>query len=186
MKKYSTISYIIITALIWAILCLTSCEKHDGIDYYHSKCEAELNGQYLIDQTAFNWGLGPKTPDILVSEYNAEFESKLSAERGTMPLYYVNIRLFVDKPFEFLTEPQSIKFVNIDGLDEEQSVWDYTQYCDLNKINYAKIFILSNTKTEVVKDGLFQITEYDKERYTYKGIFTLQFSEGTLKGKFSI
>lgn len=187
MKKTLSLSLVVICSFIWAFLCLTSCEKHDGISYYHSKCEAELNGQYLIDQSRFDWGLGVgKTPYLMASEYEAEFESKLSVERGVMPLYYVNIRLFVDKPFDFLTEPQSIKLENIDGIDEAQSTWDYKQYCDYNKINYATIFNSANTKTEIVKDGSFEITEFDKDKRTYKGKFKLQFSEGTLKGEFSI
>lgn len=110
MKKRFTQLAVLLCSLIWTFLCLTSCEKHDGIDYYHSKCEAELNGQYLIDQTRFNWGLGPKTPYISASEYNVDFESHLSSERGAMPLYYVYIHIFVDKPFEFMTETQPIKF----------------------------------------------------------------------------
>lgn len=167
-------------------LCLTSCEKHDGISYYHSKCEAELNGQYLIDQTAFNWGLGLKSPYIATSEYTLEFESQLSPERGAMPLVYVYINIFVDKPWAFLTEPQTIKFVDIEDIDEEQSPWDYMRYCDDNKINCAKISWTANPKTEIVKEGTFQITEYDKEKLTYKGKFSLQFSEGALNGEFSI
>lgn len=186
MEKNITRSTVIICSFIWAFLCLTSCEKHDGIEYYHSKCEAELNGQYLIDQTPFNWGLGPKSPYILTSEYNAEFESKLSPERGTMPQYYVYIHIFVDKPFEFLTEPQTIKFVDTEEIDEKQSPWDYTRYCDYNKISYTSIFISATTKTEIVKDGTFQITTYNTEKHTYKGKFTLPFSEGTLNGEFNI
>lgn len=186
MKRKLTRSSVI-CSLVWALFCLISCEKHDGISYYHSKCEAELNGKYLIDQSRFDWGLGTgRTPYIAASEYKAEFESKLSTERGSMPLYYVYIQVFSDKPWGYLTEPHAIKFVNIEEIDEEQSPWDYKSYCDYNKINYATIFLSSSLKTEIVKDGTFQITEYDKDKHTYKGQFTLQFSEGTLKGDFNI
>lgn len=176
-----------IGSLIWASLCLTSCEKHDGVGYYYSKCEADLNGQYLIDQSRFDWGLGVgKSPHIIASECEIDFESKLSTERGGFPLYYVYIDMFVEKPWAFLTEPQIIRYVQPDDAEEVQTPWDYTRYCDYKKINYAKIFISTTSETEIVKEGSFKITEYDKEKSTYKGNFELQFSEGTLKGDFTI
>lgn len=189
MKKKQTRSSVI-CSLVLALLCLISCEKHDGISYYHSKCEAQLNGKYLIDQSRFDWGLGTgRTPYMTVSEYEAGFESKLSTERGGMPLYYIYIQVFSDKPWGYLTEPQTIKIDNTEKIEEEHSSWDswdYRRYFDYKKINYATIFSSSSLKTEIVTDGSFQITEYDKDKRTYKGQFTLQFSEGTLKGDFSV
>ena len=177
---------LIIGAVIMAIISMTSCEKHDGVDYYKSNCEAELNGQYLIDQTRFDWGFGiGKTPYLVVSDYEIEFDSKLSTERGGMPVYYVYIDIFTESPLEFLKEPQTIKFVDIEGIGEEDEL-NYKRYCRDNKINFATIFMLSNLKSEIVKDGTFQITEYDPKNHTYKGKFSLLFSEGTLKGDFSI
>lgn len=88
--------------------------------------------------------------------------------------------------WEYLTEPQTIKFTKIEEIDEENNPWDYQSYCDYYNINYAKIFLSSNAKTEMVKEGSFQITEYDIKKSVYKGKFTLLFSEGTLKGDFSI
>lgn len=138
----------------------------------------------------FDWGFGTgRTPYLMASEYEAQFESKLSSDRESKPLYYVHIHLFVDKPWDYLTGPQAIEFVDTGDVDEEQSFWDYKRYCRDNKINYATILLSANMKTEIVKDGLFQITqitEYDNDIRAYKGIFTLQFSEGTLKGEFSI
>ena len=186
MKQCIVIPIILVT-IICAFLFLNSCEKHEGIGYYYSKCEAELNGQFLIDQSRFDWGLGiGKTPFLGVSEYKANYESKLSTERGNMPLYYVYIQVSVDEPWEYLTEPQTIKFTKIEGIDEENRPWDYRSYCDYYKINCATIFLSSNSKTEIVKEGSFQITEYDMKKRVYKGKFTLLFSEGTLKGDFSI
>lgn len=184
-------TYVKIGIFIWVMVCLASCEKHDGVDYYKSKCEAELNGQYLIDQTRFDWGFGMgKTPDLVMSDYEIEFNSNLSTERGAMPLYYLYIEMYVDKLLAFLTEPQTIKFVDIEGIDEDQNVWDYVRdykrYCRDNKINFATVSKPLDPKSEIVKDGSFQITSYNKEKHTYKGEFSLQFSEGTLKGEFSI
>lgn len=35
------------------LLSLTSCEKHDGINYLKSKCTADLNGQTYIDKQLY-------------------------------------------------------------------------------------------------------------------------------------
>ena len=103
-----------------------------------------------------------------------------------MPIVYVYIDLFVDKPWRFLTEPQNISLVNIEEADNELDPWDYARYCNYHKINYAKIFLTTTSNTEIVREGSFQITEYDNDKHVYKGSFNLQFSEGTLKGEFSI
>ena len=175
----------VIGSLIWIFLCLTSCEKHDGVGYYYSKCEADLNGQYFIDQSRVDWGLGGRSPHIIASEYEIDFESKLSTERGGFPLYYVYIDMFVEKPWAFQREPQTIRYVQPEETEGVQTQWDYTRYCACNKINYAKIFISTTSETEIVKEGSFQITEYDKEKSTYKGNYELQFIEGTLKRDFT-
>lgn len=39
--------------LVLTICILSSCEKHEGVQYFKSKCVAELNGHTLIDQTPF-------------------------------------------------------------------------------------------------------------------------------------
>lgn len=169
----------------------TSCEKHDGIDYHKAKCEAELNGMSLIDQSRFDgWISNMRTPLIDVAEDEIFFESKLSVKRGEMPLYYVDIQLYATKSWEYLTEPAVIKFVDREQTDGGFSEWeyvsDYKSYCSDNKINFATIYKSSNLKTEIVKEGSFQITEYDLKKHKYKGAFSLLFGEGTLTGKFSI
>lgn len=176
--------------LVWAFICLTSCEKHDGISYYKSKCEAELDGQYLIDQSRFDWGFGTgKTPCLIASEYEARFETRLSTKRGEFPLCYVYINMFVETPWDYLTEPQTIEFIDIADIDEELNSWDYKRYCEDHKINYATISWVGNPKTEIVKEGSFQITEMtelDNNQRIYKGKFSLHSIEGMLKGTFII
>ena len=191
MKTRVKTSSAILLLLVLLINVTTSCEKHDGIEYFKSKCEAELNGQLLIDQSRFNL-IGPTpTPYLQISEYEVTFESHLSTRRGEMPLYYVDIQIFADKEWGFLTEPQIIRFVKKEQTDENFSweweyISDYRNYCYDNKINFATIFRSSDMKTEIVKEGSFHITEYDLKKNKYKGKFTLLFSEGTLNGEFSI
>lgn len=189
MKTKSKFSSVILLLLVLAntICIVSSCEKHEGIHYFKSKCVAELNGQTLIDQTPFN--IGPNsinTPSLDAGEYTVEFNSSLSNERGGTPLYAVTVKLFVNNPLEYLTQPQTIKYVNIGESDDEPAQWDYIKYCNENKISYAKILSYSDYKTEIVKEGSFEITSYDKEKNVYTGIFTLKFSDGTLNAEFSI
>ena len=186
MNRKSKISSAIILLLAITVCIVSSCEKHDGILYFKSKCVAELNGQTLIDQTPFN--IGPNsinTPSFIASEYTAEFYSSLSNERGGTPLYAVKIILFVNNEWEYLTKPQSIKYVKIGESDGEPASWEYTKYCFDNKISYATILSYPVFESEIVKEGAFEITSYDKEKRTYNGTFTLHFSKGTLHGEFS-
>ena len=176
-----------IILLLAIISIVSSCEKHDGVQYFKSKCEAEINGQKLIDQTPFN--IGPNsinTPSLVAKEYEVEFDSSLSNERGGIPLYAVTIKLFVNNPWEYLTQPQTIKFINIGESDDKPTPRDYISYCQENKISYATILSYSDYENEIVKEGTFEITSYDKEKNAYNGVFTLSFREGTLNAKFSI
>lgn len=186
-KFSSSILLLLVLVLAITICIVSSCEKHDDIQYFKSKCVAELNGQTLIDQTPFN--IGPNsinTPSLDAGEYTVEFNSNLSNERGGTPLYAVTVKLFVNSPLEYLTQPQTIKYVNIGKSDDEPARWDYIKYCNENKISYATILSYSDYKTEIVKEGSFKITSYDKEKNVYTGIYTLKFSEGTLNAEFSI
>ena len=93
----------------------------------------------------------------------------------------MRINLFVDTPEEFFHQPQKIEKIDIaDTLILDR---DYRQYCKDNKVSYATV------NGEVIDEGTFQITLYNKtEGQIYctngNGTFTLQFSEGTLKGEF--
>lgn len=188
MNRKSKISSAIILLLAITVCIVSSCEKHDDILYFKSKCVAEINGQTLIDQTPFN--IGPNsinTPSLDAGEYTVEFNSNLSNERGGTPLYAVTVIVFVNSPLEYLTQPQTIKYVYIGESDDEPAQWwDYIKYCNENKISYATILSYSDYKTEIVKEGSFKITSYDKEKNVYTGIYTLKFSEGTLNAEFSI
>lgn len=173
--------------LALATCIVSSCEKHDGIQYFKSKCVAELNGQSLIDQTQFN--IGPNsinTPSLDPSEHTVEFNSSLSNERGGTPLYAVTIKLFVTDAWGYLSQPQTITYINIGESDDEHALWDYTKYCNNNKISYATVLSYSDYDNEIVKDGTFEITSYDKEKHTCNGKFSLHISKGTINGKFSI
>lgn len=85
MRYKAKLSSAIKLLLAMTIFIVSSCEKHEGIHYFKSKCVAELNGQTLIDQTPFN--IGPNsinTPSLDAGEYTVEFNSSLSNERGAL------------------------------------------------------------------------------------------------------
>lgn len=169
---------------VCALLCFISCEKHDGIYYLKSKCNAELNGQTYIDQQPYTYIFGPTraTPLLEYSQYEATFKTYLSTTRGGKIAYSVKINLFVDKPEEFLHKPQTMGKIDMAYTDTLISERDYYQYCKENKMSYATV------NGEVIDGGTFEITPCNKtEGQThYDGTFNLQFSEGTLKGVFWI
>ncbi len=186
MRMKSQLSIAIKLLLAITTCILSSCEKHEGIQYFKSKCVAELNGNKLIDQTPFN--IGPNsinTPSIIANEYSVEFKSILRNERGGTPLYGITVVLFVNTPWEYLTQPQTIKYIKIGESDEEPASWEYARYCRENQISYATILSYSDYENNIVRDGTFEITSYDKEKEVYNGIFTLNFNEGSLNGEFS-
>lgn len=171
MRNRSKLSAIIFLLAI-TICVVSSCEKHDDILYFKSKCEAELNGQTLIDQTPFNIVLNSiNTPSLTANEYTIEFESILSKERGGTPLYAVTVKLFVNNPWEYLTQPQAIKYIKIGESDDEPAYWDYTRYCHDNKISYATILSYSDYKNEIVRDGSFEFISHDKEKCIYRDFY---------------
>lgn len=187
MKKKFTLHTLLAVIIACTLLSLTSCEKHDGINYLKSKCMVELNGQEYIDQQPFESMFGPvmPTPFLEYSQYEATFETYLSTERGGKIAYIVRINLFVDTPEEFFHQPQTIEKIEIADTDTTLSDRDYRQYCKDNKVSYATV------NGEAIDRGTFQITSYDKtEGQIYctncNGTFTLQFSEGTLNGTFWI
>lgn len=181
MKKIFHIRAILFVCIL---LCLTSCEKHDGISYLKSKCVAELNGQQYIDQTPFAQVLNPDSPEatpyFICSQYDAVFETHLSVDRKSQPVFYVKMNLFADTPEAFLHEAQTIERIEIEYPDGEPNNWDYVRYCEQNKVSYVKV------NGELVSKATFQITSFDKEKRTYNGTFTISYSEGTLTGKFWI
>lgn len=167
------------------ICSLASCEKHDGVYYFSSKCNAKLNGQTYIDQTRVNISGARNTPYLYAKEYEMEYASKLRLTRDSDPSYFVEIFLYVNTPWEYLTEPQRFECADADVLNEGLEKWNYTKYCRENKISYATILRCIGLETEIVREGTFQITSYDMEQKTYSGKFSLQFSEGTMTGEFT-
>lgn len=163
---------------------LTACEEHDGIDYFKSKCMAELNGQTYIDQTPFT--LSPDvivTPELNYSENALSFITMLRPQRNGTIDYVVSICLFASEPGALLSQEQTIKKVEIQSPAVEPSWLDYATYCKDNKISYATI------NDEVASGGSFKITSItsqDKGKRRYKGTFILHFSKGILKGEFEI
>ncbi len=92
MKKLFTM-FTVFMIFLFAICFLTACEKetHDGIDYFKSKCTAELNGLQLINQTPFHSPFSPDspqaTPYFLHDEDGAFFMSDLASTGKACYLY---------------------------------------------------------------------------------------------------
>ena len=175
----------ILTLFLFTFILLTACEKetHDGIDYFKSKCMAELNGLQLIDQTPFHpvFPDSPKpTPYFLHNKEGVFFESDLGIDRESMPIYMVTIDLYVDTPEIYLHEEQTIEKIEIEYTDPSMILGEYIDYCQDHKVSYALV------NGEIVKKGTFRILSYDKEKGRYEGFFSLVFSEGTLNGTFWI
>lgn len=164
-----------------AMLFLTACENHDGIDYFKSKCIAELNGQKYIDQTPFS--ISPNviiTPELNYSEKELSFMTLLRSERNGEIALTVRINLYCEDSGEMLKNNQTIEKVDFKPSGGENYKWEYIKYCKDNKISCARV------NDEIVSKGTFKITSYNVEKHQYTGSFTLQFSEGTLKGDFEI
>ena len=170
-----------------AICMLTPCEKHDGETYFKSKCTAELNGQTFIDQQLLIAAISPAfimTPSFNYNDCKATFSTALSKERREYALYYVDIYLFPDSLEDLLGKELSFERKEIEYADGEPTAWEYAQYCEDNKIPYARIFSSERLDSDFAEKGTFRITSDEKDNYS--GTFTLQFSEGTMTGEFQI
>lgn len=166
--------------MVCAMCLLAACEKHDGIDYFKSKCVAELNGQTYIDQTPFT--LSPDviiTPEFYCSDNDLHFRTLLRAERNGTLRYAVDIQVFASGPDELLNKEHAFERMDVESPDGKPlERWEYVQYCHDNKISYARV------NDEMAESGTFSITSYDKENGKCRGTFILKFSEGILKGEF--
>lgn len=168
-------------ALVLALVaCLTSCEKHDGVYYFKSKCVAELNNKTYIDQSPATFNPDAfLTPQFRHEDSMAVFNTHLSEKRGGAVAYYVEIILYTNEPDAYLYKEQTFKRVDTGSPDEPLPAWEYTKYCRDKQVSYARV------NDEIVEAGTFRITSYNKEKdYVSHGTFTLTFSEGTLKGEF--
>lgn len=186
MKKRIKIVASLFTAIVCAMTLFTACEKHDGETYFKSKCTVELNEQSYIDQQLFLAAMSPAftmTPSFDYKDCKATFSTVLSKERHSEPVYCVDIYLFADSLEELLGKELSFERKDIEYADEPTN-WEYSQYCNDNKIPYAEIFSCETFDKEIAEKGTFRITSDKKDNYS--GIFTLQFSEGTMTGEFFI
>lgn len=187
MKNRTKIVATLLVAIVCTMCLFSACEKHDSETYFKSKCMAELNGQTFIDQQLLLSAMNPSftmTPSFNYNEGKAAFQTALSKGRGGKVLYYVDIFLFSDSDEELLGKEQSFERRDIDYTDGEPTDWEYTQYCNENKIAYASVFSCETLSGEIADKGTFRITSDKKDNYS--GTFTLQFSEGTLTGEFFI
>lgn len=108
------------------MLFLTACEKHDGIDYFKSKCIAELNGQKYIDQTPFS--ISPNviiTPELNYSEKELSFMTLLRSERNGEIALTVRINLYCEDSGEMLKNEQTIEKVDFKPSGGENYKWEY-------------------------------------------------------------
>lgn len=170
-------------ALAVTLCCLTACEKHDGTDYFKSKCMAELNGQKYIDQTPVAYIFSPaaqKTPAFDYDDDSARFTTNLRTKRGGPIVYCVEINLYAETAGEILHKEQTIERADMEYPDGKPSNLDYIIHCIDKRIPYATI------NGDVADQGSFKITSYDTEKGVCDGIFSLTFDEGTLTGEFSL
>lgn len=91
----------------------------------------------------------------------------------------LQINLFADKRDIVTDKEYIIEKTDIESLGNDAPIWDYTRYCDDNAVSYARI------DSEIPDRCSIRFTAFDTEKH-YHGIFTLDFSEGTLKGEFDI
>lgn len=174
--------------MICIVNILTGCEKHDGIEYYKSKCIAELDGQSFIDQTPFTI-TSRVTPDLYFGDDYLSFTTHLRAERTGPIVYCVDIIIYSNELDELLGKEIIIEKIDNFDIPEDDPFYQmkYIHYCIDNKISHAIMLRpLVNIDDILLASGSFKIISYDKERRNYHGTFTLNLSEGTLKGKFDI
>ncbi|MGM9763061.1 MAG: hypothetical protein ACI3ZQ_03465 [Candidatus Cryptobacteroides sp.] len=185
MKNKAKTVVMLFAAIACTICLLTACEKHDGVCYLKSKCTAELNGQTYIDQLPLTYIFaveGQKTPSFAYSDGIATFRTALCKGRGEAAVYYVDIFLFTDSLEELHGREVGFERRDIEYVDGKPAEWEYEEYCNDNRLPYAKVFSCERMCGEIADKGTFRLTS-DKNG-NYSGTFILQFSEGTMKGEF--
>lgn len=177
---------ILFVFMMCAICLLTSCEKHDGIQYFKAKCVAELNGQSYVDQTPFT--ISPNaivTPSIYYDEA-VRFSTLLRTGLKGDAAFGIDINLFIN-PKDIITDREYIiEKQDIESIGNEPSASDYVRYCENNDISYTDILSYAYMQSEIPSRCSIRFTTFDPDKRQYQGSFTLTFSEGTLKGEFEI
>lgn len=158
---------------------LTGCEKHDWIEYFKSKCIAELNGQSFTITSHV-------TPKLYFGDDYLSFTTHLRAERSGSIVYCVDIIIYANEIDELLGKEIIIEKIDNFDIPEDDPFYrmKYIHYCIDNKISYATVF--RPLDEEIITGCSFEIMSYDKGRRNYHGTFTLNLSEGTIKGEFDI
>lgn len=178
MKHTKLLGILMVFLCSFAFVCCDSDEV-----YFKSTCTAVLNGQTYYDQLPLKAALNPSTimtPSIEHHENYAVFHTWLCKEKGSTPIYYVDIYLFSNSSDDVYGKEYNFEKIDIDYTDGKPSHWEYVKYCQDNRITYADV------NNEIVDKGSFRFTSYDDEKKEYSGTFTLQFSEGTMQGEFTI
>ena len=163
-------------------ICLASCEKHDGVSYFKSKCIAEMNGQTYIDQSPLTYIFSPAGATPSIHRYGnclTQFKSNLKIERDGGVVYYVEINLYTDDESEYIDKEYIFERTDIPDWDETMSDLEYLLFCEYNSISYAKI------NGDIMDSGTFRITSYDRENGAIKnGKFTLTYRGRVMSGEF--
>ncbi len=181
--------------LLLALYLFASCEKHDGIYYYKSKCTAEFAGVSYIDQCAFSPSLDAIiTPQLNRGSGEAEFLTLLSNHRGGPIVYGVRIQLYYDSEDDFFCRQLDMLKEDIEYNDPQHAYSEYVNYCREHRISYAEVSSYTDSYVdeksyvevnyEFASSGWFKITSYDKEKGVYRGNFQLTLQQGVLEGTF--
>ncbi len=185
-------------------ICLSSCEKHDGVYYASNICEVEVDGIHYIEQARLGDDiLGPgSTPDIRIQSnlgFDSEgmpaprvewysFRANCSRKRGGAVELSIGANIF---DFERIdVEGQTIEF-RLDKTKEDLDYKKYTDYCIANRINYAIIGFPMEEIGVFIDNGTLTVTKVytdDNSRPRYFGSFQFSYDKDgkvhTAKGEF--
>lgn len=181
--------------LIMMGVCTTSCEKHEGNYYFKQNCTAQLNGQSYVDQTRFEAIMSPLatvTPYLKHDEYEnyLHFKTELAKDRDSAKEYYIDIYLNAKSTTELVGKEILFKKESMSGVSEDQlTSVRLTQYYKWLKENYLHFAVIGTdpySESEVAELGRFKIESFNEKEGAYCGSFSLQFSKGTMTGKFEV
>ena len=168
---------------------MTSCEKHEENYYFKQNCTAQLNGQSYIDQTRLESVMLPLARVTPCLEHDGPnylcFTTELAKERDSAMEYYIDIYLNAESVTELVGKEILFKKESMPAQSTNQSLSEYYRWLRENSYNYAHI-TTDRYANELAELGSFRIEFYDEKESLYCGSFSLQFSEGTMTGKFKV